>query len=163
MVKRIIVGIDPGITAGIAILSLDGEVLSLESKRNFKKSEIINYIISSGSPTIIATDKSSPPKIIEKINANFDSILYSPKNDLSQKEKFELTREHKLKNTHQRDALAAALSAFLRYSELIEKVDKNLAEKNLFNKKDEVKDMIIKKKINNIKNAIRNASGKSYE
>jgi len=163
LVKRIIVGIDPGITVGIAILSLDGEVLSLESKRNFKKSEIINYIISSGSPTIIATDKISPPKIIEKINANFDSILYSPKNDLSQKEKFELTREYKLKNTHQRDALAAALSAFLRYSELIEKIDKNLAEKNLFNKKDEVKDMIIKKKINNIKNAIRNASGKSYE
>lgn len=153
--RRLIVGIDPGTTAAVAVLSLSGRLVSITSKKDFSKEEIIKYIMLFGSPTIVATDKSSPPKIVEKINANFDSVLYSPKEDLQQREKLEMTKNYNLKNSHQRDALAAAFSAYLEYSDTLRKIDKILNELYLLKYKDRVKDLIIKGKVNNIANAVK--------
>ena len=56
MVRGLIVGIDPGITTGIAILDLYGNVVKVCSKRNMGKNEIIRTITNFGHPLIITSD-----------------------------------------------------------------------------------------------------------
>ena len=54
--KYTIVGIDPGTTVGIAILSLDGELLLSESIRGISHDEVVRMIAEYGKPAIVATD-----------------------------------------------------------------------------------------------------------
>ena len=42
--RRLIVGVDPGVTVGLAILSLDGEPILVESKRDWSLSELVKSI-----------------------------------------------------------------------------------------------------------------------
>ena len=54
--KFTIVGIDPGTTVGIAILSLDGELLYLKSFRGIAPDEVVKLIAEYGKPAVIASD-----------------------------------------------------------------------------------------------------------
>ncbi|MGZ7095706.1 MAG: DUF460 domain-containing protein, partial [Methanobacterium sp.] len=54
--KWIIVGFDPGLTVGIAILDLNGNVISSKSFKEISRSEIIKHIISYGKAVLVATD-----------------------------------------------------------------------------------------------------------
>jgi len=152
--KKLIVGIDPGTTAAVAIISLSGKVISIESKRNFKRDEMIKHIVSHGIPTIIATDRSNVPSLVEKVSTAFNSVIYHPKQDLSQKEKVEITRNFYVEDSHQRDALAAAIHAFFNYRELMEKIDRKMDEMGLWRYRDDVKDLILRGEANNIVDAI---------
>lgn len=154
LVRRIIVGIDPGTTAAVGIVSLKGKIISVKSKREFKKKEIIEYILSKGSPTIIATDKSSPPKFVEKIASNFGAVLYCPEKDLSQEDKRKITKGEELEDSHQKDALASALDAFLCYQDTLKKINKRMNELGLRRYKEKIKDLVIKEEVNNIAEGI---------
>ena len=46
--RPIIVGFDPGLTVGIAILDLKGNLISLESFKEIRRSEIVSHIIDYG-------------------------------------------------------------------------------------------------------------------
>lgn len=107
-----IVGIDPGATTAVAVLDLKGNLVDIKSKKNWKISEIIEYITSLGKPVIIATDRSNPPEFVQKIKASFNAILYVPKEDIDTERKRFLTVKHGNLNDHERDALAAAMEAF---------------------------------------------------
>ena len=122
----IIVGLDPGTTTGIAALNLQGELIDLISSREMSSSEVIEWIAARGRPLIVAADVSPPPGAVEKVKRAFNSVLYSPGMDISAEEKIALAKEFGYKNDHERDSLAAALSAFKKYKNKFLQVDKKV-------------------------------------
>ncbi len=64
-------GFDPGLTVGLAILDLNGNLLFLGSFKEITKSEIINIIMKFGRAILIATDVENSPKAVKKISYYF--------------------------------------------------------------------------------------------
>lgn len=151
---KVIVGVDPGTTAGVAVLSLRGKLLALESRKNFGRNEIIRYVSSVGTPTMVATDKALPPSLVLKISSNFNSLTFSPRYDLKHNEKKDITNGYETKDSHQRDALAAALFAYTEHEETLKKVERSVEGLGLWKYSDDIKDMIIKGRCRNVAEAI---------
>ncbi len=151
---KAIVGIDPGTTAAVAVLSLKGKLLALESRKNFGRNEIIRFISSASSPTIVATDKALAPSLVMKVSSNFNSVVFSPKEDLKYREKLDLARGFKTKNSHQRDALAAAVLAYREHEDTLKKIEKTVEGLNLWKYADDIKDMILRGRCGNVAEAI---------
>lgn len=128
--KPVIVGVDPGMTTGIAVLDLDGNLLLTKSKKNFRHSEISKAIYTKGVPIIMASDKFPLPRTVEKISAAFPSKLMWPRQSLTRIEKIEMVGIYKIdnkrvwSNRHERDALAAAIFAHNRIKPLLIRIGK---------------------------------------
>ncbi|RLE49460.1 MAG: hypothetical protein DRJ31_04830 [Candidatus Methanomethylicota archaeon] len=164
--RYVIVGIDPGMVTGIAVITLDGEPLAITSGRGISRGYISRFIASYGRPVIVASDVNPPPDIVTKLSVAHDAVLYAPPKSLSTAEKqqlvHELTSKWKdisVKDTHQRDALAAALKAYQAYKS---KLDQCVAHVKEFganiSSMDLVKALVIKGKP--IKEAIELAAPK---
>ena len=137
----IIVGLDPGTTTGIAALSLSGELIDLVSARAMSSSDVIEWIAARGRPLVVATDVFPTPGAVEKVKRAFNSVLHSPGADVPAEEKIALAKEFGYKNDHERDALAAAVSAFKRHKNKFLQVEKKVpAEID----PDEVKALVVK-------------------
>jgi hypothetical protein len=120
----IIVGLDPGTTTGIAALNLGGDLVDLISSRAMSSSDVIEWIAARGRPLVVATDVFPTPGAVEKVKRAFNAVLYSPGADMPGAEKIALGREVGYRNDHERDALAAALSAFKKYKNKFLQVEK---------------------------------------
>ncbi len=137
--KPLIVGIDPGIYTGIAILDLDGNVLEVFSGKNIDRHSIIRKIEEYGKPLIIASDVSPPPDTLEKLSTTFNAKLYVPSQSLSQSEKEDLVKTYlqrikcniSVTDSHQRDALAAAIHALRFFKQKFEQIDSYLKKLEL--------------------------------
>lgn len=143
--KSIIVGLDPGITVGIAALDLDGEVLTSYSERNMAVSDIVRFISEIGHPIIIATDVNPAPGLVEKISRSFKAMLFVPRESLKVEEKNELLRNLgiSVEDDHQRDALAAAYKAYLRLKPKLDHIEAKLKELGITKKGEEIKALVI--------------------
>ncbi|MGC9516796.1 MAG: DUF460 domain-containing protein [Methanomicrobiales archaeon] len=148
-----IVGFDPGLTVGIAILDLNGDLISLKSCKEIPISEIINYIISFGKTLILATDVYPPPKKVKKLATLLNAKIYSPKKVMSVENKIEIVESHlnqksliqRPNNAHERDALAAAIKTYKNYQNKLKKIDKRVDGLGLSSEEvDEIKAMVIK-------------------
>ena len=60
--RPIIVGLDPGIKTGIALIDLNGNLIITKSSKNFSKSKISEFILNFGNPIIFSCDVSPLPK-----------------------------------------------------------------------------------------------------
>ncbi len=127
--RKLIVGVDPGIVTGIAILDLNGNVLALHSAKNFGRRSALEFIYTYGVPVLIAVDTSKPPEYAKKLAAMANAVLYTPERDLTISEKSEialkLTREQgiSIKDPHVRDALAAAYKAYIVLKPKFERIE----------------------------------------
>ena len=119
---HVLLGIDPGTTTAAAVVGLDGEVLDVLSTRTADTATITEWIIERGRPIIVAADVTPMPETVEKIRRSFDAAGWSPDTDLPVDEKKHRTRETGYDNDHERDALAAALSAFDDHEDQFERV-----------------------------------------
>ncbi|MEM4476953.1 MAG: DUF460 domain-containing protein [Candidatus Korarchaeum sp.] len=123
--RPLIVGIDPGMSIGLAIIDLNGELLSLKTMRRASRSEIIEEILNHGYPIIIATDVNPPPKSVIRIASMFDAKLVVSKYDMKAEEKKKIVSEYeerkgvRVESSHERDSLAAALKVYYRAKNLI--------------------------------------------
>ncbi len=148
--KRLIVGVDPGLTCGLAILSLDGTPLLVSSRREWPFSSLIQIIAQIGEPTIISSDVSPAPEMLEKLSQTFSSVLFTPLISMGTDEKHDLARnyvEHydfKTENTHEIDALAAAIKAYQHYRNKFRQVDARIKKAGLKISADDVKDLIVR-------------------
>lgn len=152
-----IVGLDPGITTAIAIMDTKGNVLNVHSKRDMNRAEVIRHILRFGKPVIISTDVSVTPKAIGNIATKLECVVSSPDISLGVNEKRELTRNYNtsLENTHEIDALAAAIKSWKSYRNLfsrIEDVLKEFDEKEIF---PQVLAKILREGSPNIEDAVR--------
>ncbi len=137
----IIVGLDPGTTTGIAALSLSGELVDLISSRAMSSSDVIEWIAARGRPLLVATDVYPTPGAVEKVKRAFNAVLFSPGADISAEEKIALGREYGYRNDHERDALAAACSAFKKYRNKFLQVERKVPEEI---DPDEVKALVVR-------------------
>ncbi len=148
----IIVGIDPGTTTAAVILDLSGNILSIQSGKNLKRSDVINLILEKGDPIIIASDVYPVPKSIEKLAASFNCKLIHPEENYSRRDKwsfmrsnFEETYRHKklYKNRHERDALLAAIFGWNAIKALVNKIETRLEGEEIFEYRDQIKSKVI--------------------
>ncbi len=120
----IIAGIDPGTTTGIAALNLNGDLIDLLSARAMSPSDVTEWLAERGKPLIIATDVFPTPGAVEKVKRSFNATLYSPGADMPSEEKIALAKCYGYHNDHERDALAAAVSAYKKYKNKFQRVEK---------------------------------------
>ncbi len=119
-----IVGIDPGTTVGIGILSLDGELLLSDSIRGISHDEVVRMIADYGKPVIVATDVHPVPSAVEKIRRSFNAAIWSPGSEIRAEDKIAIARKFGYSNDHERDSLTAALAAYKAYKNVFSRVEK---------------------------------------
>ena len=119
---HVVVGVDRGTTTAVAIVGLDGEVLDVYSSRTSDGADVIEWIIERGRPVVVAADVTPMPETVEKFRRSFDAAGWAPERDLPVDEKKHRTRAESYGNDHERDALAAALSAFDHHESQFERV-----------------------------------------
>jgi len=132
--RRLVVGIDAGITCGIAVADVNGQLLALHSGRGMSRGEVLRYLMDLGTPILIATDVTPAPSFVEKLSNTLKVPLFTPPRVLAVVEKRELANtfaaasEIKPSNAHQRDALAAVAKVFQVYEKKIHLLRKRLLE-----------------------------------
>jgi len=147
--RYVIVGVDPGIVTGIAILDLEGKVLHLHSGKNLSRRGALRIIYEYGTPVLVATDTAKPSDYARKLAAMVGAVLHSPERDLSVAEKNEIASEVSkeyglvIKDPHRRDALAAAYRAFMQLKPKLLRVEEEL-RRMIGEVMDEAKAMVIK-------------------
>jgi len=154
--KGVIVGLDLGTTVGIAVLDIKGNLVSVFSKKDFGKNEIVKYITKYGKPLIVASDVSPASKKVGKIASSVGGKVFYPEQSMSITEKNEITREFekKFKNDHERYALAAGIKALKKYGELINKTNFTLQQFGISHRFEEVITLLLREESNNINDAI---------
>jgi len=124
--KTLIVGVDPGNTSAVAALNLDGELELLESRKEFSRAEIIQKIVETGKPVVIASDRSEMPSTVRKIGQSLGAERFTPDENLDSQTKKELGEGE---NSHETDASAATRYAFNQLRKNVRKI-KSYAERN---------------------------------
>ena len=152
--KLVVVGIDPGIETGLAVLDLSMRPLLVTSAKELDRSSIINMVYKIGVPVLIATDKSPAPEAVKKVASTLGVPLYVPPKSLSVSEKEQLIEwlsrrlrtSVRVSTTHERDALAAAIRALRVYERKFAELERRLSELGIDVDMDEAKLMLIKGK-----------------
>lgn len=122
----IIVGIDPGTTTAIAVLTLEGELRMLHSSRTISIPDVIEMIAEQGRPLIIASDVFPTPNAVEKIRRAFNAVSGSPDVILTAGDKIEFAAPYGYSNNHERDAIAAAASVYRKNKNKFEQIKKKI-------------------------------------
>lgn len=101
-------GYDPGMSSGVAVLSLDGELLF--SKVYKEKKDIVSDLVSLGKPVIVATDVPKIPHAVKKLANSFGCPVFRPHRYFSSYEKSEYLKKAGWTglDIHESDALFAA-------------------------------------------------------
>jgi len=122
----IIVGIDPGTTTAVAVLTLEGEMRMLHSSRTLSIPDVIEMIAEQGKPLIIASDVFPTPNAVEKIRRAFNAVPGSPDDIITTEDKIELAKTYEYSNNHERDAIAAAVSVYRRNRNKFEQIKRKI-------------------------------------
>jgi len=138
MKQLVVVGIDPGTTIGYAILGLDGQLIKKGSSKLLDINKLISVITTIGLPVVVASDKKKVPGFVERISTKLGARQIKPKSDMLVSEKKALVAGQKTRNDHERDALAAAISAYNKIKPLIVKIDAYIDK----NRKDSIADSL---------------------
>lgn len=126
MRELLIVGIDPGTTIGYAVLDTNGNVLKIKSSKQLELNSLIEEIVMHGSVLAVGTDKAKTPGLVEKAAARTGARVMLPREDLLVSEKDEITRGRGTANSHEKDALAAAIFAYRELEPLLQRIRKTL-------------------------------------
>jgi len=146
--KYFILGIDPGSTAAICLLSLDGKARFLLSGKSLSRADIIRQVYERGIPVMVATDVSPVPHFVKKIASTVNAELFVPKKEISVAEKQEIAREFsdgiRIRNAHERDALTAAVYAYRALQPKLQQIDRKIREEQLAIDRNHLKALVIK-------------------
>jgi len=145
--KPLIVGVDPGVTTGVALVDLEGRILHVTSIRAVDRGSIVELISRYGKPVVVSVDVSEVPESVRKLATQLGASIYTPPHDLSVVEKRDLVErfagEVKLRDSHERDALAAAYRAYLSLREKLESVEEKLRDMGAEVDREEVKRWVL--------------------
>lgn len=145
--RYIIVGYDPGMTVGVAAIDLEGRLLLSKSGKNLDRAEVISLLLKTGIPVLVATDKNPPPEAVKKLAAALKVQVYVPQPSLTVREKQELISKHitgyVVEDSHERDAIAAALKAFEDLKPKLAQVEEYLSRFELDIPRDRVKANVV--------------------
>ena len=168
--RSLIVGIDPGINTGVAILDLHGRLIHLSSRRDENKTKLARDILDHGSPMMIAMDVHPAPHTVRKIASSLGAAMWVPARSMMVSEKNKLIKlfkkeykeasaggraELKLGDKHERDALAAALRAFKSQRTSFLKIEDSLRKQDAEGLLDYVVPLLMSGRSENVTNAVR--------
>lgn len=91
----------------------------LESRREFAHHEIIELLVKTGKPVVMACDTANTPSTVDNIASSMGATRFTPEEDLSRRRKKKLGEGN---NSHEMDATASARYAFNNLKRSIEKV-----------------------------------------
>lgn len=134
-----------GVTCGLAVLDLNANLLSLRSQKELTRKDIIKETSNFGVPVYICSDVYPPPEFVKKLAKSVNAKLFSPSHTMSVTEKREITRKFlegknlKVRDSHQRDALASAIKAYQALKNKFEQVEAHVKEMNVDVPLDQVK------------------------
>ena len=140
----IIVGIDPGTTLGYAIINIHGDILKISSSKSYNMSRLISEIVEVGKVLAVGCDKKKPPEFVQRFAVKTGGRLFRPDDDMPVLEKKQLTKNIKVKNLHEQDALASALFAYQKIQPMIKKVRKAVKDNNKHSLEEQVLEAVIK-------------------
>jgi len=151
MRRRLIVGLDPGTTAGYAILDLQGKLIEIGASKSLTLNELLKIITEKGKVIAVGTDKRKCPALIEKFAARTGAKIFIPGEDMSINDKSNLV---KIKcNDHERDALAGAIYCSRQLASLISRIKIYTERNNLSEKFEELSELVIREEMS-IKRAV---------
>lgn len=129
--KELIVGIDPGMTTAYAALDFEGSIIEIFSKKNFSLAEILKMLNNLGNTIIIATDVMIVPKLVLETASKMNAIIVKPSEETSPRKKRKIAKEFlqnkteakiETRNKHELAALFAAITAYKKFSPLLNKL-----------------------------------------
>lgn len=127
--KGLIVGVDPGVRTGLAVLDLEKNLLKLYSERDLSEEDVIEIVSKEGIPAVIACDVNPAPGFVEGIASKVKAGLFVPKKDLKVRKKNSLVHNFLgriPKDNHKRDALASGIRAYNFHSARINELERKL-------------------------------------
>jgi predicted RNase H-like nuclease (RuvC/YqgF family) len=129
---RLIVGVDPGTTLGLAALDLNGELLLLTSGKNLSKKDVLNILFGTGVPVLVASDRVIVPHFVSELAASLGATIFLPSQEATIQEKNRLVEEASGRfetyavDEHQTAALYAALKAYAHYRNLFQEAEETV-------------------------------------
>ncbi|MHA1902993.1 MAG: DUF460 domain-containing protein [Candidatus Thorarchaeota archaeon] len=146
--KFFILGIDPGTTAAICLLSLTGRIHLLKSRKGLTRADILRLVYEQGIPVLVGSDVPQVPHFVEKIASTINVETHTPQKPIPVSEKQELAREYseevRTRNSHERDALTAAVYAFRSIAPKLRQIDKKIRDEQLTIDRNHLKALVIK-------------------
>jgi predicted RNase H-like nuclease (RuvC/YqgF family) len=146
--RYFILGIDPGSTAAICLLTLDGRIHRLVSGKSLTRADIIRQVYEQGIPVMVATDVTPVPHFVKKIASTVNAELFVPKREIAVADKQELAREFsdgiKIRNAHERDALTAAVYAYRSIQPKLQQIERKIRDEQLVVDRNQLKALVIK-------------------
>ncbi len=132
----VIVGIDPGINTGYAILDLEGRLVASGCEKEASDERMVALVSKAGIPVLVASDTNPPSHFVQKIAARLNVRVCAPRASMSRLEK-RVIGGH-LGDAHAMDSYAAAVKAYRRYANRLRQIDSMEVEG-----KEELKRMVI--------------------
>ena len=146
--RYFILGIDPGTTAAICLLTLNGKVHLLKSGKSFTRADIIRLVYENGIPILVASDVPKLPNFVERISRTMNVETFCPNKPIRVAEKQELAREFsgvtKIRNAHERDALTAAVYAYRKILPKLQQIDRKVRDEQIAVDRVHLKALVIK-------------------
>jgi predicted RNase H-like nuclease (RuvC/YqgF family) len=146
--KYFILGIDPGTTAAICLLTLNGTVHLLKSRKGLIRADIIRLVYQEGIPILVASDVPNVPHFVAKIASTVNAEIFTPPKPIPVADKQNLAREYtehiKIGNAHERDALTAAVYAYRSILPKLRQIDRKIREEQLVLNRNHLKALVIK-------------------
>ena len=113
-----IVGVDAGLTTAVAFVSLSGKPIGVKSGKHWGFEEAMLAIANAApSVEIVACDTNPSSHFAKQLAGAFGARAYTPRRSLQVLDKERIAQHSglKLKNKHERDALAAAIVAWRHF------------------------------------------------
>ncbi|AET33583.1 DUF460 domain-containing protein [Pyrobaculum ferrireducens] len=144
--RFLIVGVDPGVVTGIAVMTLDGEVLDTVARRGFSRGDVLRYVSQWGVPVLVATDVAEAPDFVRRLATMCGAAVYTPGRDLASEEKAQILEKIRWRavTSHERDALAAAYRAYQEYRPKFEKLEKEFGSILKFDQLEYAKALVVR-------------------
>jgi len=143
----VIVGFDPGTTSALAVLDFRKNPVLVKSFKGGLMEAV--KLLRGFKPSIVASDRHDSESV-RRLASAFGAVAFFPKKDLTVREKSALVRGYHPGNSHERDALAAALNAYKHYGKLIKK---------LFDREREIFLKLVKEELANLSGALKLPEG----
>lgn len=128
IIMYLIVGIDPGINVGYAALDLNGKLVGAGVTKQKNADRVVELVSQIGIPLLVACDVSKAPSFVKNVAAKFSVKVFCPSKNLSQESKRFMAKDSM--NHHIRDAYAAAIKAYRKYSNRFRRIDKVYPDKS---------------------------------
>ncbi len=124
-------------------MDLKGKLVFVGSARGADKQKIVSEIRHFGKPVLFATDVTPVPEYISKMSAIFNTRIFEPQRDITEKEKILLSKGFAFENLHERDAIASTVKAFHVNQNKFRKIEAALKSKKMDDKTEQVKGLVL--------------------